>query len=483
MKYPTLFTTLLLFTIFSSSLYSQNTYKVQINGLKSIHITADLKVNTNQIYMPVVSSRSDPNGPVSSVKNLKITANGNALQFSGLNTGKNYYQWEFDNSPNNENIKIEYDIILNHANQKWPFGLEEVSYTTEEGVMIIGRYLFIVPDFGYEKTYTIAFDIPNNWTVSVPWKVENNTISNLSSEDIRNNVFFMGSHIEEIIKMDDINIKLVVDKPIREHSKTIMDHLRPNILAMRDMFKDTPKGTYLMVFKEGEMQGGAFNDSHSMILEKPINKESSVLWGHGMVHETFHFWNGKSLIPADPKLEWFKEGITEYLAMYLGRTTNTLSLKGYEKKMENAYRRYFLSTMLGEPMSLVDAGLNKDKNRFKIYGLGTVFAFILDGEIRYANKNKYGLGEVLRLMYNRIAKNDKTFTIDDVKATVNEVAGKDFSYLFDIYVYSQNPKDFNTSLNKFGLHLSVMYDEAYLIGSNCDELGREIKASLLSTSN
>ncbi|NAY93115.1 hypothetical protein GTQ34_14455 [Muricauda sp. JGD-17] len=186
----------------------------------------------------------------------------------------------------------------------------------------------------------------------------------------------------------------------------------------------------------------------------------------------------EKLIPKE-QMEWFREGVTEYLSIQVQALNGSMSKNTIEKKIENSYRRYFLSTVMGQSMSLQRAGDNKHKNRMKVYGLGTFFSLILDIEIRSANVNKAGLREVLRSMYQDFAMKDKMYSLEDIIKYVNKVAEIDLTLLFDKYVMGTEILNPKMHLAKAGLQITKMYDETYIAPSGkADNLAKKIRRSI-----
>ena len=65
-------------------------------------------------------------------------------------------------------------------------------------------------------------------------------------------------------------------------------------------------------------------------MQGDADERNRVIWGYVMAHELLHFWNGLSIVPADHREEWFKEGITDYL------TIVTLARNGW---LDATYRK------------------------------------------------------------------------------------------------------------------------------------------------
>ena len=469
---------LLLMLFFGVSVYSQSDYQVKVIDKDGIEVKATMYTRDNQIHLPIMITEGLPDGPSELIKNLKVTdVNGNPIPITGTKNNNNYFSWQLDTS--NTKISISYEIEMLHDQYTWPFGVEEISYRTSEGFMIVGRYLFIVPEWD-DKNCSVSFDLPGSWAVSSPWNANTpGHYEGLSGMELRDNVLFIGKHKEEKVVIGDTELKLVLGPSLQGDKTTILEYLNPNMKAIGSLFGSAPRGSYLVVIQEGDVAGGAFNQSYSMMIEKPINTASSALWGHGMIHETFHLWNGRGLVPSE-QMEWFKEGLTEYMSIRIQAATGSLPRKIIEKKIETAYRRYFLSTMMGPPLSLQEAGNNKNQNRMKIYGLGTFFALVLDVEIRHATANRVGIEEVLRLMYQELALEGKGYKLDDVINYTNRVAGTNLTYLFNSYVTGTEVLNPNKYLAKGGLVLNTFYDDAYLsLLEGADELALNIGRHIL----
>lgn len=457
----------LLFISTFYNLSAQQQYRVSIKEKNKLHVEAELELNSKNLYMEISTIPSLEGGTASFVKNLiVIDKKGNSIKVENTKNDEKYYTWSLKTSK--KNVKVIYDIDMSHEKYNWPFGIEEVAYNTSEGSMIVGRYLFIIPNLNESETFNVSFDLPKKWKATTPWNYnkKKQQYSNIVSEDFTNNVLFIGTHKEEKIVLNSTTINLVLGNTLKDKKSEIVSFLTPNLKVISELFGETPRNSYLVVMTEGPLGGGAFNQSYSMQIQKPINKGTSALWGHGMVHETLHLWNGRTLKGKDRRYtEWFNEGATEYISTIIESKTGSLTRGVVERKIEAGIRRNFLAQMMAPPISLKESGRNKNKNRMKIYGLGTIFTFILDIEIRNANIESNGILDVIKFMYQEIAMNDQLYTFEDIIKHTNRVAGKNLTHLFDDYVIGMKELNLNYHFRKAGLQITNMFDEAYLSSS------------------
>jgi predicted metalloprotease with PDZ domain len=78
-------------------------------------------------------------------------------------------------------------------------------------------------------------------------------------------------------------------------------------------------------------------------------------------------------------------------------------------------------------------------------------AFLLDVVIREATGNEHSLDEVMRLMYQRIAKMGRGYTKEDYKAIAEELSGLDLNSFFGDYI--SGVKDLEEGLQNAGLYM------------------------------
>lgn len=91
----------------------------------------------------------------------------------------------------------------------------------------------------------------------------------------------------------------------------------PRLASYAELFGGPPLSKrYLIVINENASgDGGAFASSFSQFIQGDADERNRVIWGYVMAHELLHFWNGLSIVPADYREEWFKEGATDYLTI------------------------------------------------------------------------------------------------------------------------------------------------------------------------
>ena len=73
--------------------------------------------------------------------------------------------WVLEPVPEGE-VTIEYRLRLDHDEYRWPVGMNEAAYTTDEMLFFTGQATFVhAPNMGEIE---IEFEIPEGWTLSTP---------------------------------------------------------------------------------------------------------------------------------------------------------------------------------------------------------------------------------------------------------------------------------------------------------------------------
>ncbi len=171
-------------------------------------------------------------------------------------------------------------------------------------------------------------------------------------------------------------------------------------------------------------------------------------------HELFHAWNivkirPKELLPYDfTKENYFStgfvaEGFTTYYGDLFLVRSGVISIAQYFVELTTTFKRHFdnfgnfnLSLVESSQELWVDGYAAGIPNRkVSIYVKGCLVALILDLEIRQDTNNEKSLDDLMRLLWNDFGKKEKGYTLQDIIAVTNKIAGKDKNYFFEECVF------------------------------------------------
>ena len=401
------------------------------------------------------------NGQASLLEDLRVTdAAGAPLAVQDLGGG------DFK-LPQGGRIHARYRVRLAHDRYAWAPGVEEVGYRTDEGLMLTGYALFLADGAdAMQGPIEVDFALPAGWRAHTPWTVRADGGFDVASRrELLSNALFLGTAEAETIEAGGVELTLVLGKrylPARERFATL---LRTQLASYAELFGGPPKSQrYLIVINEhASGDGGAFASSFSQFIAGDADARNEVIWGYVMAHELLHFWNGLSLMPADEREEWFKEGATDYLTIMTLARNGLIDEPLLFKRLENVPRRYLIARYaqrLG--MSVREAGKDKQPNRQLVYGGGSLAALALDVELRKHSGDKVGLPDLLRAMYAGFAQAGKPYTLEDIAQAAQALTGSDFRAFFADAVESEAWFDIRPSYAALGLRMDSFLDEMFI---------------------
>jgi predicted metalloprotease with PDZ domain len=202
-------------------------------------------------------------------------------------------------------------------------------------------------------------------------------------------------------------------------------------------------------------------------------------WLNLASHEYFHAWNIKRLRPVElgpfdyenenpTRALWIVEGFTDYYASLTvrraGLATETEYL-GTDTPPSPGSLTSAIASLQATPGRLVqsaeqaslDAWIkfyrpdeNSNNSSISYYTKGTVVGWLLDARIRHATNGAKSLDDLMRLAFERYS-GDRGYTVDEFKATAEQVAGKPLGEFFARAVESAEELDYSEALEWFGL--------------------------------
>ena len=415
-------------------------------------------------YLSMFSVQGLPNlknGQADLIENLQVVdAQGKKLKYKNEGEG----EWKTDGD---QRIRISYQVKLQHDQYQWPAGIEEVLYHTDEGLMATGYSLLLASGEKMEGPIEVTVKLPTGWHARTPWQRigDSNRFAVENRRELLNNALFFGTAATETIQAGGIDLTLVLGKRFVSAKPLFTELLSKQLHSYQQLFGADPQSKrYLVIVNEGLDDGGAFSNSFSQLIGEDATETNRVIWGYIMAHELLHFWNGLSMVPADTREEWLKEGFTDYL------TTMTMARNGIDsqeqlfRRLENIPRRYLFARYAHSPdMTVRGAGEEKQKHRQLVYGGGAITALALDIELRKASNDKVTLEALMRSLFSEFNQPNKRYELADVIRHIKTLTGKDMTAFFAHAVESKERFDFKPYYSEFGLDIDhFFYDEVYV---------------------
>jgi len=442
-----------------------NRYRVAIDAAaKRATVEADVWVDGRTVALYGVQPVDKlPNGQADFIERIEAAgADGKPIAVTNKGEG------DFELAQGDRRVRLRYTIRLEHDRYAWPGGSEEVLYHTDEGLMSVGYTLFVVPVDKMHGNTQVEFDLPAGWQARTPWKPAAGGKGFVagSRRELVDNALFLGTAQVEQFETGGVTLSIVYGKRYWPQRQVFREMLERQLQTYVSMFGRPLQDRYLLVINQGDSgDGGAFMASFSQYMRGDANAESRFLWGRVLSHELLHFWNGHTLVPADGKEEWFKEGVTDYFTIATMARNGLLDKRHLLNWLENLARGQTVARQLqGLKMPTREAAADKHRNWLLVYGGGSIAALALDVELRRATGDRHGLHDVMRAMFAEFGQPGKRYALEDIVRVTKAVTGQDVEALLRRIVADPTPYDLAPVFAGIGLQLeNYIYLEQTLI--------------------
>lgn len=247
------------------------------------------------------------------------------------------------------------------------------------------------------------------------------------------------------------------------------------------IFKENPNDRYVFIVHNYKNGGGGLEHLNSTVLgakRMEYDKEETYAAFLGLVaHEYFHVWNVKRLRPValgpfDYDNEnyttdlWIAEGFTAYYDNLVTKRAKCISENQYLQLLADDIETQI--NLPGDKIQSVaessfDAWIkyyrqneNSSNSMVSYYTKGSLLGLILDLKILDKSKGKHSLDDVMLKAYNQFYKTEQRgFTSDEFKETLESVLGSKLDDFYTDYVYGTKSIDYATLLDKAGLELMI----------------------------
>ncbi|MEN8798284.1 MAG: hypothetical protein ABF293_03475, partial [Flavobacteriaceae bacterium] len=197
---------------------------------------------------------------------------------------------------------------------------------------------------------------------------------------------------------------------------------------------DDPITRVLVVINSaGETDGEVIGNNISMLVEKEGDMMSQLISKFVFAHEFFHLWNGKSFRPADQRMEWFKEGFSNYYTLKALHKIGFIDENAYYAVLNNLFfQRYHTDPGVGN-ISMTQ-GEEKHDHWGLIYGGGLFVAIAQDMIIRKATSNTKNIDHFMKDLFDKYGGTSDTYQLDELINGISALSGEDQTGFFSRYV-------------------------------------------------
>ncbi|MED5549535.1 MAG: hypothetical protein VX529_09265 [Pseudomonadota bacterium] len=278
-----------------------------------------------------------------------------------------------------------YTLVADHDRAVWEVGKEETAYRFDDAFYFTGNPVLVLNHAWTDCTFDIAFDLPEDWQVVAAWPQTGPGRYRVEGlNDVVRNIFVTGPGLApQTFDVDGMAVTLLAQQPLADGVTEFRRVLEDSLTRYAQTFGGVPMERYLVVFGEGQMNdGGAFAQSFGQRMPAPFRPHERLMWARTLAHETLHAWLGVTIRPVPyAQSQWFTEGGADYFAMKTLYRAGLVDAHDVIFMLEGQIRRFLLGRIASGPVSLAEAGEDKQANRQLVYGGGALFHYLLDARM------------------------------------------------------------------------------------------------------
>jgi predicted metalloprotease with PDZ domain len=356
---------------------------------------------------------------------------GRALKATAIERG-----WRIDHA-GPCTVEVRYRVDFAFGRRQWEAGNEQVAYAGDDVVYTTGLPLFLLGDDGPAR---VTMRVPTGWRVASPLPRDGEALSFSASNhsSLLENTWVIGDAFVRDFAAGSFTVTIALLGDMRAGADVLADAFG-RIVPRYTALAAPPDGSrYMFVVFPGPEDGESFRDSFAVTTVHPPTVRNRIVWGNHLSHELLHYWMGHLLAPsteAEDSLQWFIEGVTEYIANKTLFRQGLLSEVDYMNLLGRRLGVYELTRVNPNFMEVspAAAGAQKWRNRPLVYDGGASIGLCLDARIARGSGGARGIEDVVRALLAR-HRDGTPFTLQEVVDESSAAAGVDFSDFFSRYV-------------------------------------------------
>ncbi|TMN73348.1 peptidase M61 [Pseudoalteromonas sp. S1727] len=367
-------------------------------------------------------------------------------------------------------VNIDYQVYANELGKR-------ARHIDDSHAFIDASGFFMFSESFRQEPVTVKLDVPKAWrSVSGMDNAGSKHSFKAANYDV-----LVDSPIETGInelhkfKVDGRDYELVIWGEGNYDVDLMLNDLKKLVTTGSVIWDDYPYERYVFMVHATSGAGGATEHINSTIIQRPRDRfgsrEDYLAFISTAAHEFIHTWNVKAyrpegLVPYDythmnfDKLLWIAEGSTSYFEDHLMVRAGISTTDEFLNTLTKTVNRH-LATPGREVQSATETSFDKWINQggdharnysTNIYSEGALISMALDIDLLDKSKGKQSYRDVHRALYSQY-KMPHGFSVNDVKAILKELTGRDYSNWWADNVDAPAAIDFDALFAKVGLEL------------------------------
>ncbi|UCF05140.1 MAG: hypothetical protein JSV33_14675 [bacterium] len=336
-----------------------------------------------------------------------------------------------------KDFSVYYDVVLTVENRYSPDIKTMLSFIDHDRCRLLGGDLFIMPAEAVSEGVVVDTAIFPGMPVCSAWAGTGTRITVPSIGDLPSTVVVSGNYRLFRRWAGQTELVMAIASSWTFHDEELLEVIERIVTSETALFGSSPHERYLFVcdrnpikgYRGFNLYGVHFTGSIVLLLDTKLDRSQLFDTPMAIVaHEFFHNWNGETLRPRTDEFLWFTEGVTVYYSYKTLLDANIITPEQHRRNRDLIAKRYMENSYL-EAVPIGEA-VNSDLGDKDLVNLlydgGFLAAEALDAHITEITRNRIGLIDILRMMYEEAGG---TTYIDEeaLTAAVRRLSGHDIS--------------------------------------------------------
>lgn len=335
------------------------------------------------------------------------------------------------------NLTVRYSVYLRYFDPKTGNGGAYLGYLGPTFLLSGAGWIFLHPE-GYTGDFQAFFDLPDGWTVAVPWnKVGSGYVWTIGSDSLAfaRSVVGLGTFQKSTMSIAGSNLTVAIHTSFSAaDSQRILEFTSRGFQYVANLFGATPPTSYVSVWVPKPNKNRidfieTYNGAGEAIDGFGMTMMYSFL--HRFVH-TFNAFGPTGMGMRSDAERWFSEGCNVYydskIPYVLGYQNDLNWLVDYFR----AYRGYY-GTSYDGPVTTTEPFSNRILTL--VYGKASLVCFMLESLVMRTTKGARSLTDVMRRMYQRYGSFHGYYSTDGIQEMMSQISGFDLTKFFKLYVW------------------------------------------------
>lgn len=384
---------------------------------------------------------------------------------------------------NGDKVQVSYKLYTGDL-------IPQGNHINDDHTYLLGNSTFVYIEGYKEQSCELDLKVPNGARIITSLdEVNGNRYRATDYDVLADSIIEIGNPLVSEFNLEGKNHRIVFCGYDDVDLEKVTEDIRKIVETETDMFGNIPYRDYTFfvhVDQNSNGSGHEHRNSCSIVVGKALLGPHYTEFLNVVAHEFFHCYNVKRIKPAEfdsfdyskenyTSLLWLSEGFTSYYAEVTLARSGIIDEKKYMERLAESVRLYELMPGrldISASQSSFDTWIRQyrsssdDLNTFmSYYTKGSMIGFAMNNSVIRNTGAEKSLDDVMRSLWKKFLKDGKGISASDVKNTLKETTGKDYSDFFEKYVDGTESIDFYSEFAFLGYTLSRKRSDGDLVES------------------